>query len=218
MAIAGMGARELQKTARRRAILDAARGLILDGKDRDFSMPTLAEKAGVSLVTPYNLFGSKSNILLEIVREDIFERVADIDALPCESLTQWIGAVSGALAAVYYRNRHFYRRMIVTLVAQESAEGQRAALEFSYRMFAAPLRRLQEAGALSSRIPAAIVARHLAHSVSGSLQHRLMERGSENLLRQEIETGLLLLLNGLAADGERRELLDRLAVVSRLPE
>ncbi len=214
MAIAGMGARELQKTARRRAILDAARGLILDGKDRDFSMPTLAEKAGVSLVTPYNLFGSKSNILLEIVREDIFERVADIDALPCEDLTQWIGTVSNALAAVYYRNRHFYRRMIVTLVAQESAEGQRAALAFSYRMFEAPLRRLQEAGALSSEIPAAIVARHLAHSVSGSLQHRLTERGSEDLLRREIEMGLLLVLNGLAAEAERPALLKRAAAVS----
>ena len=46
-----MSVREAQKNTRRRAILDAARSLILEGKERDFSMLTLAEKAGVSLVT-----------------------------------------------------------------------------------------------------------------------------------------------------------------------
>ena len=43
----------------------AARALILEGGRGDFSMPALAEAAGVSLVTPYNLFGSKANILLD---------------------------------------------------------------------------------------------------------------------------------------------------------
>jgi AcrR family transcriptional regulator len=212
------GVRELQKHTRRRAILDAARSLILDGNDRDFSMPVLAEKAGVSLVTPYNLFGSKSSILLEIVREDIFARIADIDALARDSLVDWIGALSRTLAAVYYRNRHFYRRMIVTLVAQESAEEQRAALELTYRMFEAPLTRLQEEDALSSAVPAAILARHLAHGISGSLQHRLMERGSEEHLQRDIEMALLLLLGGLAAAGEREHLLGRVAVLSQPAE
>jgi AcrR family transcriptional regulator len=209
-----MGVRELQKTARRRAILDAARALILDGAERDFSMPLLAEKAGVSLVTPYNLFGSKSQILLEIVREDIFARIAEIDAVACDTVGGWIRSLSRTLAEIYYRNRHFYRRMIVTLTAQESAEAQRAALEHSYGMFERPLARLQDSGALSATVPAAILARHLAHSVSGSLQHCLMQRGSEALLRREIETGLLLLLSGLATAAERPGLIDRIDTVS----
>ncbi|MDB5394956.1 MAG: hypothetical protein JWM91_2462 [Rhodospirillales bacterium] len=209
-----MSTRELQKNARRRAILDAARSLILDGKDRDFSMPTLAAKAGVSLVTPYNLFGSKSSILLEVVREDIFDQVTDMDPLSSLSLADWIGDLSRKLARVYYRNRHFYRRMIVTLVAQESADSQRLALEFSYRMFELPLKRLQEHGALSLTASSASLARHLAHSVSGSLQHRLMERGTEDRLRQEIEMGLLLLLAGICSDTERQNLRDRMSDLS----
>jgi AcrR family transcriptional regulator len=216
MTIETMSTRELQKGVRRRAILDAARQLILDGKDRDFSMPTLAAKAGVSLVTPYNLFGSKSSILLEIVREDIFERVTEIDALTSHSLTGWIADMSRVLARVYYRNRHFYRRMIVTLVAQENAASQRASLEFSYRMFEMPLKRLQERGMLSTEMPSDILARHVAHSVSGSLQHRLMERGTEDLLRQEIEMGLLLLLAGICSDGERLRLRGRMVELSAI--
>jgi AcrR family transcriptional regulator len=47
-----MGIRELQKNVRRRAILDAAQMLMQEGKSRDFSMPNLAQRAGVSLVTP----------------------------------------------------------------------------------------------------------------------------------------------------------------------
>jgi AcrR family transcriptional regulator len=209
-----MGTRELQKNVRRRAILDAARSLILDGKERDFSMPTLAAKAGVSLVTPYNLFGSKSSILLEIVREDIFEQVTDIDAVSRHGLAEWIEEMSRILARVYYRNRHFYRRMIVTLVAQESADSQRAALEFSYRMFETPLKLLQERGTLSGAVPSNLLARHVAHSVSGSLQHRLMERGTENRLRREIEMGLLLLFAGICSDAERETLRSRMAVLA----
>jgi AcrR family transcriptional regulator len=212
-----MSVREAQKNTRRRAILDAARSLILEGKERDFSMLTLAEKAGVSLVTPYNLFGSKSSILLEIVREDIYERIAHVEALASDSLAEWVGALSTTLAEVYFRNRHFYRRMIVTLVAQQNADTQRASLEFSYRTFANALTHLQERGLLPDAVPADILARQCAHSVSGSLQQRLMQRGTEDLLRREIELGLLFLLAGICADGDRQVLRDRINELARSP-
>jgi AcrR family transcriptional regulator len=205
-----MSIRETQKNARRQAILEAARALILEDKSRDFSMPDLAQKAGVSLVTPYNLFGSKSSILLEIARQDIFERAAEIGRLPCDRLLDWIAALAGTLASVYYRNRHFYRRMIVTLVAQESAEGQRAVLALGYGMFEPAIARLQARGILGAALPAAIVAQHVSHAVSGALQHRLMERLSEDALRRDIEIGIALILAGLAADADRAELLLRL--------
>lgn len=213
-----MSVRELQKNTRRRAILDAARSLILEGKDRDFSMLTLAEKAGVSLVTPYNLFGSKSSILLEIVREDIFERIAHVEALASDSLAEWIAALSATLGQVYYQNRHFYRRMIVTLVQQQNADSQRASLEFSYRTFENALSGLQARGTLPATVPAAVLARQFAHSVSGSLQQRLMQRGNEELLRREIELGLLFLLAGVCADADRLVLRDRIMVLAGAPD
>jgi AcrR family transcriptional regulator len=213
-----MSVRELQKNTRRRAILDAARSLILEGKDRDFSMLTLAEKAGVSLVTPYNLFGSKSSILLEIVREDIFARIASVEVLASDSLAGWVAALSATLGRVYYQNRHFYRRMIVTLVQQQNADSQREALEFSYRTFENALSGLQERGTLPATVPAAVLARQFAHSVSGSLQQRLMQRGTEEMLRREIELGLLFLLAGVCADADRLVLRDRIVVLARAPD
>lgn len=210
-----MGIRETQKNVRRQAILEAARTLIREGKGDDFSMPDLAEKAGVSLVTPYNLFGSKSDILLEIARQDIFERAAEIDRLSCERLPQWIGDLAAALARVYYRNRHFYRRMIVTLTAQESAAGQREASELSYGMFTPAITRLQERGLLLSPLPAAMIAQNLSHGVSGALQHRLMERGTEEGLRRDIEIAIILVLAGLCGETDRQALLTRLEELGR---
>ena len=51
--------RELGKSKRRREILAAARDLMRQSDDLGFSMRTLADRAGVSIATPYNLFGSK---------------------------------------------------------------------------------------------------------------------------------------------------------------
>jgi AcrR family transcriptional regulator len=212
-----MSVREAQKNTRRRAILDAARSLILEGKERDFSMLTLAEKAGVSLVTPYNLFGSKSSILLEIVREDIYERIVHVEQLASDSLAEWAAALSATLAEVYYKNRHFYRRMIVTLVAQQNADTQRASLEFSYRTFENALKHLQERSILPDTVPVNLLARQCAHSVSGSLQQRLMQRGTEALLCREIELGLLFLLAGICADADRQVLRDRINHLATSP-
>jgi AcrR family transcriptional regulator len=212
-----MSVREAQKNTRRRAILDAARSLILEGKDRDFSMLTLAEKAGVSLVTPYNLFGSKSSILLEIVREDIYGRIAHVEKLASDSLAEWVAALSATLAEIYYKNRHFYRRMIVTLVAQQNADTQRSSLELSYRIFDNALKHLQERGILPDTVPVDLLARQCSHSVSGSLQQRLMQRGTEALLRREIELGLLFLLAGICADADRQILRDRINELARSP-
>ena len=206
-----MGTRELQKNARRRAILDAARALMQDTTRGNFSMPKLAKKAGVSLVTPYNLFGSKSNILLEIARADLFARAAEIASLPADELPDWVAETSHTLARVYHRGRHFYRRLITTLVAQETAEGMREILDLSYHMFEEPLERLQSAGKLQHSVAAWTLAQHLARSVSGSVQHCLMERGSEATLRREIEIGILLLIAGSAGAADRARLFERAA-------
>lgn len=212
-----MSVREANKNIRRRAILDAARALILEDKSRDFSMPALAERAGVSLATPYNLFGTKADILLEIVREDIFERKSDLDDVPCDDLPEWIAMVAHTLSRVFYSKRHFYRRMIVTLTASESPETQRASAELGYQMFESPLARLQANRLLIDHIPVPVLAQHMSHCVSGALQRRLMERGGEETLRRDIEGALLFLLSGVCRPKDRAALQERIVALT-LPQ
>lgn len=209
-----IGLREQNKNLRRKAILDAARALILEDQSRDFSMPELAERAGVSLVTPYNLFGTKANILLEIVREDIFQRTDEIAQLPFTSLTGWIAAFAALLARVYYSKRHFYRRMIVTLTALENAEAQRESLSLSYELFAAALARLYAEKKILSLLRPEALAEQLAHAVAGALQRRLMERGSEERLKTDIELAISLPLSGICLPRERAALHKRMKGLS----
>jgi len=80
------GRREAGKTERRQRIIRAARQLIRETGNAGLSMRALAVRAGVSLATPYNLFGSKRAIVLAVL-EDVrefqqrFSSVQSVDPL-----------------------------------------------------------------------------------------------------------------------------------------
>jgi AcrR family transcriptional regulator len=61
--------REAGKAERRRQIIRAARDLIRETGDAGLSMRGLAARAGVSLATPYNLFGSKRAIVVAVLQD-----------------------------------------------------------------------------------------------------------------------------------------------------
>jgi AcrR family transcriptional regulator len=67
-----LGRREAGKAKRRQQIIHAARQLIRETGNAGLSMRALAARAGVSLATPYNLFGSKRAIVLA-VHQDVRE-------------------------------------------------------------------------------------------------------------------------------------------------
>jgi AcrR family transcriptional regulator len=69
---AAPGRREAGKIERRQRIIRAARQLIRETGNAGLSMRALAQRAGVSLATPYNLFGSKRAIVLAVL-EDVRE-------------------------------------------------------------------------------------------------------------------------------------------------
>ena len=62
-----LGKREQAKAERRHRIVRAARDLIRETGDTDLSMRMLAQRAKVSLSTPYNLFGSKRAVVLAVL-------------------------------------------------------------------------------------------------------------------------------------------------------
>jgi AcrR family transcriptional regulator len=80
------GRREAGKTERKQRIIRAARQLIRETGNAGLSMRALAVRAGVSLATPYNLFGSKRAIVLAVL-EDVrefqhrFSSVQSVDPL-----------------------------------------------------------------------------------------------------------------------------------------
>jgi len=63
--------RAVNKAKRVAALLSAARILIEQGSSTDFTMQHLADKAGLSLATCYNLIGTKAAVLYELLDEGL---------------------------------------------------------------------------------------------------------------------------------------------------
>ena len=76
------GRREAGKAERRKRIIRAARDLIRETGNAGLSMRVLAARAGVSLATPYNLFGSKRAIVLAVLQDvrDFHDRFSHLRA------------------------------------------------------------------------------------------------------------------------------------------
>ena len=103
-----MGVREEGKNKRRDRITAAARSLIQSGES-GFRMRALAEEAGVSIATPYNLFGSKQAILSAVMDADLSRFKETLARQRVDNLTMFTQTVSIARELIdldpqYYRN------------------------------------------------------------------------------------------------------------------
>ena len=75
-----IGLRERQKEDRRARIIAAARGLFAESGLENITIEAIAEIAGLSSVTVYNYYGTKSGVLLALVAEsdrELLETLAD---------------------------------------------------------------------------------------------------------------------------------------------
>ena len=133
-----MNLRENNKLLNKQKILNAARDLVLSGGLEALSMRELAERAQVSSRTPYNLFGSKTDVLLGLLDEP---RQQLWQALPPQ-FSQGIVLASLEIIervyALYSKDMDYYRQLYWGLMTSDHAEVRRASL-VSAKRFAMPL-------------------------------------------------------------------------------
>ena len=136
------GRRELSKAARKTRILNAARALIQESGDVGFSMRGLAERAGLSVMTLYNLVGSQQEILLQILVEDMATTTVEREALgyedPLDEMFGMIPFIRRAFSAEFR-----YRRTIVLSLFQKGAASVRLEVR---NIYMTRWRRILEAG------------------------------------------------------------------------
>ncbi len=107
---APIGRREAGKAERRRRIIHAARDLIRETGNAGLSMRALAVRAGVSLATPYNLFGSKRAIVLAVL-DDVREFQARIGELKAKDPLERLFAAADIAVEFYVADPAFYRTL-----------------------------------------------------------------------------------------------------------
>lgn len=105
-----VGRREAGKAARRQRIIHAARELIRETGNAGLSMRALAARAGVSLATPYNLFGSKRAIALAVL-DDVREYQDRFTHLHAQDPLDRLFAAVDMAIAFYIKDPQFYKTL-----------------------------------------------------------------------------------------------------------
>ncbi len=106
-----MSNREAAKHKRRRQIVRAARALMQQTGDTGFSMRALADQAGVSIATPYNLFGSKQMVMFAVLDDDLEHYQERLAKVRVDELDVFFKAVSLA-TTLYATEPSFYRAVL----------------------------------------------------------------------------------------------------------
>jgi AcrR family transcriptional regulator len=202
--------REAAKAERRSRIVRAARDLIRETGDAGLSMRALAAKAGVSLATPYNLFGSKRAVLVAVL-EDIKgfgTRFAGFRSLdPLDRVLR-----AARLAVSYYEADPIFYRALWTSILAASGSEERGAI-FNLKRDSFWLKLLDDAvdeGMLLPDIDTAVLLRSLDYTFRSVMLHWVIAEIELKDIQPAVGYGYALALRGAATPKGQSLMLKRL--------
>lgn len=141
------------REARCRNLVDTAHALIRETGGTGFSMLELARRAGVSPATPYNLLGSKSELLRRVIRDEFESFAVRLAAEPpMPPLTALLRAID--LVVVHYAAEpQFYRGFYLAVLNTQANELRAMMTAEGQLLWSEMVRAAVEAGALERIMP-----------------------------------------------------------------
>lgn len=201
-----LGKRELAKAERRTRIVQAARNLIRETGDTDLSMRMLAQRAEVSLSTPYNLFGSKRAVVLAVL-EDERDFVKRFRRLKTSNSIQRIFAAHELAFSYYTQDPEFYRTLWRALLSTTSEDDMGLATPERLAQTRAIWRDMVIAAAKDGYLrddqPVDLILQAMAHITGGALLSWAMGSQSTEHLTPSVGLGYAFCLAGTATDTGR---------------
>ena len=195
----GAATRTANMQIRRKRILDCARDVIAEDGFDALNLRSLADRAGVTVPTIYNLIGNKSALLQRLFEDSIspFEDLATI--LPPEDPLTGLEAFADRIVAMLGANQNYHRAEY--LARQRLARtGDPAAISFlerSHQVAIELCRRAQEIGLTRGEIGARQLGNQMYQSTRVAHSDWAHGRISLAALRNRILLGTYL---GIAAD------------------
>ncbi|MEQ8483347.1 MAG: TetR/AcrR family transcriptional regulator [Pseudomonadales bacterium] len=202
-------AREQAKNQRRDDILEAARRLIRQSRDFSFSMRALAEEAGVSIATPYNLFGSKQAILLAVLDADLAHYQAALGALKADAIDVLFEAVT-LMTEHLTGEPDFYRSVLAGLSKEGGPRFRMMVSGPRYLMWKRLLGQAAEAGLIRHDLDPDAFAVTLSQLIFANVIEWAQGTLTPAEMDARIRYGLALALLAVATDRSRKLLDARL--------
>jgi AcrR family transcriptional regulator len=204
-----VGRREAGKAERRRRIIRAAHDLIRETGNTGLSMRALAARAGVSLATPYNLFGSKRAILLAVLDDirDFLDRFAHLRST--DPLERLFGALD-ICVDIYLADPQFYRTIWAALF--DPSDDFRSQIFNSKRaaFWEGLVGDLVRAGVISADVNTTLLFKALDRSFSASMLEWVTGELTPAQLSPAMRHSYALMLKGAASPDWRGPLDQRI--------
>jgi AcrR family transcriptional regulator len=211
-----MASREDAKERRRRDIVHAARVLMQRTGNTGFSMRALAEEAGVSIATPYNLFGSKQTVMFAVLDADLQQYQERLERLRADELEVFFKAVT-LTSSLYASEAGFYRAV---LFAAYNAGGTQFRSIFDgprHAMWKGLVSNAKHAGVIRDDIEPAAFAINLGHIFFSCILEWVNGVITLEEMEARVQYGFAISLHGVCTPAMSERLWDKvLATQKRL--
>ncbi len=164
-----MSLRESNKDLNRQKILAAARELLREGGLEALSMRALARRARVSSRTPYNLFGSKTDVLVGLLDEPIQRFGQDLPPPTDKSLLLFALSMVGKVYELYEPEIDYYREIYWGLMSSGHPDVRLAGVNRAHQLTLPFVLQAIANGELAKNSNAQALSHHLVLTVVGLL-------------------------------------------------
>ncbi|SNS08846.1 transcriptional regulator, TetR family [Sphingomonas laterariae] len=195
---------------RRQAILAAARAML---NREPLAMRRLADAAGVSPATPYNLFGTKRRLfvaLYEQQRAELIDRLAASD--PPDAFARMFHAIH-LFGAELAAEPAFFRALFATLYASDPDEPTPPGSDPGAAFWRAIVADLHKEGLIRATVSVDAFAANFVYLIGGATLDWVEGRIDVDRWETAVAYGLALSALTVATDTARADLQTRLAVL-----
>ncbi|MEQ9451696.1 MAG: TetR/AcrR family transcriptional regulator [Pseudomonadales bacterium] len=200
--------REMAKSKRRSDILQTARKLMLASADDGFSMRALAEAAGVSSATPYNLFGSKHEILKRLLADDLASYQKALSQLPSTGVELMFDAV-GLMRQFLDGQPGFYRNIMREVNADPGSGMREVAGGPRYKLWRQMLKQATTDGYLVQGFDPDALTVTLTQMIAANVREWASGHLDLTEMEARIRYGMAMLLLALATEASREAVQQR---------
>lgn len=207
------GKREQAKSERRSRIVRAARDLIRETGDTDLSMRMIAQRAEVSLATPYNLFGSKHAVVLAVF-EDERDFVVRFSKLKASNAIDRIFDAHTLATGYFTEDPGFYRPLWRALLDTQGGDSTGLAtperLERNRAGWRALIEDAQAEGLLDRSVSSDMLERTLSTMANGAMLSWVMGMLATTELLPSTALGYAFVMRGAATPAGARILQEKI--------
>lgn len=198
------------REARRRAIVDAAHALVRETGGAGFSMLQLAKRAGVSPATPYNLLGTKGEVLRRVVEDEFASFAARLAAEPARApLDRLLGAVD-LIVVHYLAEPEFYRGLYAAMHGIEGNPLREKMTEHGLALWSGLVAAAIDSGELAPLLSPEDLTGQLLRLLAATVEGWLAESWDDARFATEMTRASRLLVLGLVSGLREADLKEQL--------